>query len=144
MRALRATVEEYGRRLLSVVETHKQRLARLTALVGVLVVGSVLLRGTPQPVDVEFDLGPEHRNFVEVRVAYLQDGEELHGVAFSFPEGAPGRVRHSVNLPEGDFEVRTQLRPIRGSALASIGKLHAPAEGRVRIRVPTDRGDATR
>jgi len=144
MRAL----EIHARRLAAAVSPHKRRLARLTALAGILVVGSALLRGTPRPVEVEFDLGPAHRSFREVRVAYVQDGEELHGVAFSFPEGAPGSVRHSVKLPEGDFEVRTELRPLRGAALASVGKLHAPSDGRVHIRIHTDPnvlpGDGTR
>jgi hypothetical protein len=140
MRSLEIVARRSLATLIAAISAHKRRLGRLTALGGVLVVGSVLLRGTPRPVEVEFDLGPEHREFVEVRVAYLQDGEELHGVAFSFPEGAPGSVRHSVKLPEGDFEVRTELRPVRGSALASVGKLHAPSDGRVRIRVATDSG----
>ena len=134
MRAL----ENHARRLVAAIGPHKLRLARLTALAGVLVVGSVLLRGTPRPVEVEFDLGPEHRSFKEVRVAYLQNGEELHGVAFSFPQGAPGSVRHSVKLPAGDFEVRTELRPVHGAALASVGKLHAPSDGRVHIRIHVD------
>ncbi|HEY2733556.1 MAG TPA: hypothetical protein VGI70_06205, partial [Polyangiales bacterium] len=78
-------------------------------------------------------------DFVELRVAYVQAGEELHGVEFSFPNGAPVNVRHSVNLPEGDFEVRTELRPLHGDWLASAARLHAPSAGPVRIRVPTER-----
>jgi hypothetical protein len=84
---------------------------------------------------VEFELGPTHQEIVEVRVAYVQDGEELHGVSFSFPHGAPGQVRHSVTLPPGDFEVHTELRPTRGLTLASVRKLHAPVEGLVKIRL---------
>lgn len=144
MRAL----EIHVRRWLAAIGPQKRRLARLSALAGVLVVGSALLRGAPRPIEVEFDLGPDHRAFVEVRVAYLQHGEALSGVAFTFPDGAPGSVRHSVKLPAGDFEVRTELRPLHGSALASSGRLHSPSEGRVRIRVAPDAnvglGDAPR
>jgi hypothetical protein len=128
MRALRALFEK-----------HKSRLARLTALGGILVVASVLLRGAPRQVQVVLDLGPAHRDFVEVRLAYVQEGEELHGVAFSFPNGAPSSVSHAVSLPAGDFEVRTELRPLHGAWLASVGRLHAPSDGPVRIRVPTER-----
>jgi hypothetical protein len=83
-------------------------------------------------------LGPQHSQFVEVRVAYVQQGEELHGVAFSFPDGAPGKLHHSVQLPAGEFEVHTELRPPHGPILASIGRLQAPSDGAVVIRVPTD------
>jgi hypothetical protein len=117
---------------------HKHRFARPIALGGMLLIASVLLRHAPRDVQVQLDLGPAHQNFVEVRVAYLQEGEELHGVAFTFPNGAPGSLRHSLKLPAGDFEVRTELRPIRGAVLASVGRLHAPSDGVVRIRVPTE------
>jgi hypothetical protein len=119
-------------------EAHRPRLARLTALLGVIVVGLVLLPHVPRTVDVEFELGPSHREIVEVRVAYVKDGEELHGVSFSFPDGAPGRVRHSVSLPAGDFEVHTELRPNHGQSRGSVEKLHAPADGPVRIRLKPD------
>ena len=89
----------------------------------------------PRKVDVEIDLPPTHREIVEVRVAYVQDGEELHGVSFNFPGGAPGQVRHSVTLPPGDFEVHTELRQSHGFTLASVRKLHAPVEGLVKIRL---------
>jgi hypothetical protein len=64
-------------------------------------------------------------------------------VDFSFPNGAPSSVKHAVNLPAGDFEVRTELRPLHGAWLASVGKLHAPSEGPVRIRVPTEPTEPT-
>jgi hypothetical protein len=117
---------------------HKHRFARPIVLGGMLLIASVLLRHAPRDVQVELDLGPAHQDFVEVRVAYLQEGEELHGVAFSFPDGAPGSLRHSLKLPAGDFEVRTELRPSHGAVLASVGRLHAPSDGVVRIRVPTE------
>jgi hypothetical protein len=131
------------RALRAIFEKHKSRLARMIALGGILVVASVLLRGTPRQVQVVLDLGPAHRDFVEVRMAYVQEGEELHGVDFSFPEGAPSSVKHAVSLPAGDFEVRTELRPLHGAWLASVGKLHAPSEGPVRIRVPTQPTEPT-
>lgn len=125
--------------LLARLQPHKQRIARMVGLGGVLLVASQLIRAAPREVEVELKLGPGHRQFVEVRVAYVQQGEELHGVAFSFPNGAPGQLHHSVQLPAGEFEVHTELRPSSGPALASIGRLQAPSEGRVVIRVPTDR-----
>jgi hypothetical protein len=119
-------------------EAHRQRLARLTMLLGLIVVGLVLLPHVPRKVDVELELGRSHREIVEVRVTYVKDGEELHGVSFSFPHGAPGQVRHSVSLPPGDFEVHTELRPSHGQSRGSVDKLHTPADGPVRIRLEPD------
>jgi hypothetical protein len=125
--------------LLAILQAHKQRIARLVGLAGVLIVASLLIRGAPRKVDVEFDLGPQHGEFVEIRVAYVQGGEELHGVSFSFPNGVPGSVQHSLQLPAGEFEVRTELRPEHGPTLASVGRLRAPSDALVHIRVPTER-----
>src|SRR4051812_38344785 len=121
-----------------VFAAHRPLLSRLTALLGVAVVALVLLPHVPRKVDVELELGPSHREIVEVRVAYVKDGEELHGVSFSFPDGAPGLVRHSVSLPPGDFEVHTELRPSDGHSRGSVEKLHAPADGPVRIWLQPD------
>jgi hypothetical protein len=123
------------RGLSGIFGTHKQRLARLTALAGLLFVATLLWRSAPQAVQVELDLGPTHQQYIELRVAYVQGGEELHGVAFSFPDGAPDRIRHAVQLPAGEFEVHTEVRPLHGAWLASVEPLHAPTTGLVRIHV---------
>jgi hypothetical protein len=116
-------------------EAHRRSLARVVAVCG----GGVVVLGAfphfPRKVDVEFELGPSHREIVEVRVAYVQDGEEVHGVSFSFPDGAPGQVRHTVSLPPGDFEVHTELRPSHGQSRGNVERLHAPADGVVRFRL---------
>ena len=128
----------------AILGTHKQRLARLTALAGLLVVATLVWHSAPQAVQVELDLGPAHREYIELRVAYVQGGEELHGVAFSFPEGAPDHVRHSVELPAGEFEVHTEVRPLHGAWLASVEPLRTPSKGLVRIHVPVSEADAAR
>jgi hypothetical protein len=124
--------------LLARLEPYKRRIGRFVGLVGVLIVASLLIRGAPRKVQVELMLGPLHRQFTEVRVAYVQQGEEVHGVSFTFPEGAPGKLQHSVQLPAGEFEVHTELRPAHGPIVASIGRLHAPSDESVVIRVPTE------
>jgi hypothetical protein len=116
-------------------EAHRQGLSRVVLVCGGVVVALALFPHVPRKVDVEFELGPSHQEIVEVRVAYLQDGEELHGVSFSFPDGAPDQLRHSVTLPPGDFEVHAQLRPSHGHPLESVRRLHAPADGLVKIRL---------
>jgi hypothetical protein len=116
-------------------EAHRKRLARLTAVAGAAVLALVLLPHVPRTVDIELELGPSHQSIVEVRVAYVQSGEELQGVSLAFPGGAPSRVHHSVRLPPGDFEVHTAVRPAQGALRAAVGKFHAPADGPVLIRV---------
>ena len=114
---------------------NKTRLARLTALAGVLVVVLSLSRGVPRTVDVELLLGPAHSNYVAVRIEYLHAGEGLHGVELSFPSGAPEYVHHSVTLPAGDFEVHAEARTSDGRLVSSVEKLHAPVQGTVLIHV---------
>lgn len=115
--------------------SRQQGLARLVAVAGVLFVALLVWRSAPQPVQIELDLGPAHQQFIELRVAYVQGGEELHGVAFSFPNGAPDRVRHSVRLPPGEFEVHTELRPLHGAWLASVEPLHTPNDSLIHINL---------
>ena len=126
------------RSLIAKLQPHKARIARFVGLVGVVIVASLLIRGSPRTVDVELELGPLHRQFVELRTAYVREGQELHGALFAFPNGAPGSLKHSVTLPAGEFEVHTELRPEHGKILASVGKLQAPSDGLVVIRVPTE------
>jgi hypothetical protein len=112
---------------------HRRRVARAVMLVGVLVVSAQFVPNWPRETDVEFALGQGHANVVELRVSYLSGDDELHGVAFNFPEGAPGVVHHHVTLPAGDFEVRCELRGRAGDSHRIVRHLHAPAAGHVRI-----------
>jgi hypothetical protein len=114
---------------------HRARIARLTAVAGVLTVGLLVSRELPRDVDVELMLGPKHAEIVEVRIGYLQDGEELHGVALSFPKGAPARVHHKVSLPAGELEVHAEARSAHGLAAANVARLQNPAQGPLRIHV---------
>ncbi len=114
---------------------HKAKLARLTALAGVLTVGLLLSRNAPHEVKVQLLLGQTHREIVAVRIDYLRGGQELHGVELTFPEGAPERVNHSVSLPGGELEVRAELRKADGHAVQAVKKLEAPVQGTVLIAV---------
>lgn len=125
------------RSVLAELQPYKRQFGRALGLGGMLLIASQLIRAAPRTVQVQLDLGPEHKKFVEVRVAYVQAGQELHAVEFAFPEGAPGHLKHAVRLPTGDFEVHTELRPQQGNIVGSIGRLHAPSEEPVHIRVQT-------
>jgi hypothetical protein len=126
------------RSVLTRLQPHKRQIGRLIGLTGVLLVSAQLLRAAPRTVQVQLELGPAHRNFVEVRVAYVQAGQELHAAFFAFPEGAPNRLQHAVRLPPGDFEVHTELRPLHGNIVASVTRFHAGDGDLVHIRVPAE------
>jgi hypothetical protein len=89
----------------------------------------------PHATEVEFSLGAHHADVVELHVTYVQNGHDLHGVSFNFPEGAPSLVRHTPTLPAGTFQLRCALRRRSGAARQVTRELRAPATGRVRIRL---------
>jgi hypothetical protein len=105
----------------------------LTVLVLVVVVE--LWPSVPRDTDLEFQLGPGHGRIAELRIAYMQRGEELHGVSLRFDDGAPESVRHTVSLPSGDYELRCELRDDRGTSRTLVRSLTTPVEGLVRIRL---------
>jgi hypothetical protein len=124
-------------RLSALFSKHRRRLAPLVLLAFALIVSRQLLPSWPRETDVSFALGQDHADVVELRVAYLRGDEELHGVSFSFPEGAPGVVHHKVTLPAGEFELRCELRQRSGGSRTLIRRLHEPARA-VRIELARD------
>ena len=94
----------------------------------------------PHDTELEFLLGADHGEVVELSVAYLDHGEELHGVNFRFPEGAPATVHHHLNLPSGELIVRCELRDRAGGMRQLTRKLRAPAAGVVRIALARSNG----
>lgn len=121
------------RRLAALISRHRHRVARLLFFVGLLAVAWQLLPNVPRDTDLEFALGSGHQRVVELRVAFERDGEELHGVRFDFPDGAPRTVRHTLRLPSGDYVVRCELRERGGDSHELRRTLKTPAEGVVRI-----------
>lgn len=114
---------------------HRKRLARVLGVLIVVLAYSQLAPAVPQESDLEFALGPDHQQVVELRVAYVQNGEPYKGARFDFPTGAPAQVSHRVSLPGGDYEVRVELLR-RGRAVERIVRsMHSPAEGRLRLHL---------
>jgi hypothetical protein len=114
---------------------HRQRLARLLAVAGVLVVALLLGPKVPQPLEVELELPKTHRELVEVRVSYVQAGEELVGARLAFPDGAPSTVRHTAKVPSGDVEVHAQALRADGRAVSAIAYAKSPTDGTLVIRL---------
>jgi hypothetical protein len=121
------------RRLAALIALHRRRVARLLFGVGLCAVAWQLLPNVPRHTELEFALGPGHQRVIELRVGFEREGEELHGVSFGFPSGAPRTVRHSVSLPSGRYLVRCELRARDGGSRLETHRLQAPADGVVRI-----------
>jgi hypothetical protein len=126
--------------LVALFVRNRARFARLVLILGALVVAGQLLPNWPREVEVEYELGQAHTEVVELRVSYMRDDDELHGVSFGFPSGAPSLVHHRVTLPSGEFQLRCEVRDRRGAAHTVIRYLHAPAEGPVRISLEAEDG----
>lgn len=112
----------------------RQRAAPFVLVVAALVVGGVVYRSYPREVKLRYALGPDHGEVHDLWLSYEQEGELVRGARFHYDEGAPEHVYHSVDLPEGRYTIRAELR---GPNLArDISRaLIAPAQGRVRIRL---------
>ncbi len=120
------------------LSTHRPRIARAVAVLGLVGFAWLVGPDLPRSVDVEVQPGPLHSRCTEVRLSYARAGEELHGVLLRFPGGAPERVRHTVKLPEGEFEPRAEARGELDFRRHKLGTLRSPTEGVVVIRMPAD------
>jgi hypothetical protein len=130
---MRVAAELFGR--------HRRWLARVILLLGAAYAAIDLWPRFPHETQVELALGPRHGEVVELRLAYLDAGEELAGVSFGFPEGAPATVRHRVKLPAGRFELRCELRGRSGDSRSIVRELQTPASGAVRFELGDQAGN---
>jgi hypothetical protein len=117
----------------------RHRLARALLVAGLLGLALVTWRAAPRDTSIEYALGGSHRELVELRVAYLLDGEELSGARFDFPGGAPARVAHRPTLPPGELEVRIEATSRDGRNHRSTRRLTTPAEGAVTLGLEGER-----
>jgi hypothetical protein len=112
---------------------HRRGLARILLVAGALVVVEQLAPLWPREAKLELDLGERHGEVTELRLAYLQGGEELKGVSLHYAGGAPSRVHHNVSLPSGEVELLCELRGRGGASTVHSRSLRVPAEGVLRV-----------
>ena len=108
---------------------HRRGLARVFLVAGVLVVVELLAPLWPRQTELELDLGARHREVTELRLSYLQGGQELKGVSLRYEGGAPSRVHHKVSLPSGELELLCELRGPGGASTTRSQALRTPVEG---------------
>ena len=112
----------------------REKAAPAVLVIAALVVGGVVYRAYPREVRLRYALGPDHAEVHDLWLSYEQDGEEVRGVRFHYEDGAPAHVYHAVDLAEGRYTIKAELR---GPNLARdvTRALVAPAQGRVRVRL---------
>jgi hypothetical protein len=113
---------------------HRGRIARLVAVVGVLVVGAQFLPIIPREVELRYDLGPAHATVSGLELVYQAGDDDLASARFGFGEEGPRLVDHSVRLAPGAYDVRATLSTSLGSQ-RFVRHFEAPADGVVRIEL---------
>ncbi len=116
--------------------TYRRRVAPAIALAALLVVGGSMMSGVPRDVHIRYDLGPAHAEVRSLRIAYTLEDETVKGVRFDYPEGAPSRVNHRLELPPGRYRVEATLEG-EGGHFEIRRALDVPTEARVDIELFT-------
>jgi hypothetical protein len=115
--------------------TKREKLAPLVAVAGIALVASQLVGSVPREVHLRYDLGPDHAALEEVRVGYLEAGEELTTARFDYARGAPAAIDHRVTLSPGRYEVVVDLRGDGALTGHGVRTFEVPADGIVRVRL---------
>lgn len=89
----------------------------------------------PHETVLEYSLGSSHGDITELSIAYTHQGEEIHGVKFHYPSGAPATVTHSVDLPHGRYEIHIELLRHNQETQNLVKVLRTPVDGVVRFNV---------
>ena len=104
-----------------------------------LVVGTEYERHAPRDVEVELPLGDDHARIHQVDVSFLEGGDDegdddlVRQLSLRYPDGAPERVRQTVELAPGRYRVAVELTGESGASEARVGALDAPGEGVIRV-----------
>ncbi|MEZ4329716.1 MAG: hypothetical protein R3B40_31080 [Polyangiales bacterium] len=121
-------------RLSEFLRRNRTRLARVVAVVGVLVVASRFLPVIPREVQLRYDLGPGHQAVSGLELVYQDGDDDLSSARFGFGEEGPRLVEHAVSLAPGHYDVRATLTGAFGSQ-RFVRHFEAPADGVVRIEL---------
>ena len=119
-------------RLRDWLRDHRARLAKAALLLAVLGVGGELVGAYPRDVQLELELSAA-ADVRELRVAYVQDGQEVHVVQLVYPRGAPERVRHAARLHPGRYDLQLEARGDQGAVRRQEHSVEVPVEGTVRV-----------
>jgi hypothetical protein len=111
----------------------RRAISRVVLVLGALFVASRIWPNVRHETNLLFTLGPEHEKIVEVRIAYIVDGEESYGVTFHYPSGAPSQITHRLGLPHGRYQIKIELKQRDGKTKTLVRSLRAPVDSTVQI-----------
>jgi hypothetical protein len=112
---------------------NRRAISRVVLLCAMLFIGLRIWPSIPHETDIVFDLGPEHKKIVELRIDYLYEGEAHYGTILHYPSGAPSLVRHRVELPYGTYRIVIQARQREARTQTFVRSLRVPADTVTRI-----------
>ena len=127
---------DFRTRLTDFARQHRKRLASLAALVGLVFIGSQLLRQLPTDTHIRYELGPDHATYREVRIAFSRGDETtVRSLSRRFPEGAPASFDDTVALGRGRYLVHAMLIDEAGQPTGILRGIELPTEGVLRIEL---------
>jgi hypothetical protein len=125
---------DFRSRALAFAAQHRRRLVGAAVMIGMLVVGAQLARQLPTDTHIRYDLGPDHAEVKEVRVAFLHGDETtVRSITRRFPNGAPETFDDTVALTRGTYRVHALVMSKDGDINGILRGIRLPVEGTVNI-----------
>ncbi len=116
----------------------RRRLAPLILVGGLLLLGHFAQTEMPRDQEVRFVLTPTHRNVRAVRVAYLEEGEQVSAIEFRPGAGASRALVHRPSLKPGSYDMTIEIEDLNGHAHVLSRRLSVPSEVvTIRLAEPT-------
>jgi hypothetical protein len=115
--------------------TVRRRLAPVSLVAGLLLLGKVAYEDVPREQDVRFVLTPaQQRELGAIRVIYSEEGEALGGMERHFSTAnAPAELTHAPSLRSGHYDVSVELTARDGRVTHLRRAFDLPSEGAPRI-----------
>jgi hypothetical protein len=113
---------------------HRRRIAAVVLLVFVVVVGLDLSQTVPRETHLALDLGGDHAEVRSIALSYTSGDELALEARRRYPDGAPDRLRESLDLMPGHYDVRMHLVYADGRIRTREGQFDVPAEGIVVVQ----------
>ncbi len=89
----------------------RRRAARFVLLFGLALAAVYLLPRLPREQTLVFHVPENHVERLDVSYTPRGESEASGGFTLTFPDTTPRDVRHSVELPNGDYELSIELTP---------------------------------
>lgn len=117
----------------SILRDNRRRIAGFVLVLFVLVVVTDLSRTVPRETQLAFDL-ESHADVREVELTYTVGDEAVEHARHRYPDGAPSRLRDTLDLVPGRYRVRVDLTYEDGHLVTHQGQFDAPSEGLVVVQ----------